>query len=271
MTLLRWAAGSVVVFYLAAVAALYVFQRALLYPIPQSLRTPPAAAGFPEAEEIIAQTRDGERIVLWHVPPRRDRPVVLFFHGNGDILAWRVPRFRTLTADGTGLVAVSFRGYAGSSGKPTEQGLLEDGAAAYDFAVARYAPARIVSWGYSLGSGVAIAVATTQPVGAVVLEAPYTSIVDVAAGAYPFVPVRWLMRDRFHSDQRIGALNVPLLIMHGEKDSVVAATYGRQLYELAPGRKRFVAFENGTHINFDEQGAIATAKAFLAEMVSKPE
>ncbi len=271
MTSLRWAAVCLVLLYVTAVAAMYVFQRALLYPIPQTLRTTPAAAGFPEAEEVIARTRDGEQVVLWHVAPKADRQVVVFLHGNGEVLAWRVPRFRALTADGTGLVALSFRGYAGSTGKPTEQGLLDDGATAYDFAAARYPPARIVPWGYSLGSGVAIAMATTRPVGGIVLEAPYTSTVDVAAGAFPFFPVRWLMRDRFHSDKRIGALKAPLLVMHGEKDSVISIEFGRRLYELAPGPKRFVAFENGTHIDLDQQGAVGTVQAFLGEIRQKPQ
>ena len=101
MTLLRWALGSLVLLYLVAVATLYLLQRSLLYPIPQATRTSPAAAGFAEAEEVVADTADGERVILWHVPPKGDRPVVVFFHGNGDILAWRVPRFRALTADGT--------------------------------------------------------------------------------------------------------------------------------------------------------------------------
>jgi uncharacterized protein len=269
MTLLRWALGSLALFYLLTVAALYLFQRALLYPIPQSERTSPVAAGFGEAEEIVADTADGERVILWHVPPKGDRPVVLFFHGNGDILAWRVPRFRALTADGTGLVALAFRGYAGSSGKPTEDGLLQDGATAYDFAAARYPSRRVVPWGYSLGSGVAVAVATTRPVGAIVLEAPYTSTVDIAASAYPLFPVRLLMRDRYHSDQRIGALKAPLLVMHGERDTVIAASFGRRLYELAPQPKRFVSFETGTHIDLDEQGAIGIVQRFLAEAIRK--
>jgi uncharacterized protein len=269
MTLLRWALGSLALLYLAAVAALYLFQRALLFPIPQTERTSPAAAGFPDAEEIIVDTADGARIVLWHVPPKGDRPVVLFFHGNGDILAWRVPRFRALTADGTGLVAVAFRGYAGSSGTPTEQALLQDGATAYGFAAARYPAARIVPWGYSLGSGVAVAVATTQPVGAVVLEAPYTSTVDVAASAFPLFPVRLLMRDRFHSDRSIAELKAPLLVMHGERDTVIAAAFGRRLYELAPQPKRFVAFETGTHVNLDELGAVGIVHRFLDETVGR--
>jgi len=269
MTLLRWALGSLALLYLAAIVALFLLQRALLFPIPQSARTSPAEAGFGEAEEIVADTADGERIIVWHVPPKGDRPVVLFFHGNGDILAWRVPRFRALVADGTGLVAVAFRGYAGSSGTPTEEALLQDGAAAYDFAVARYPAARIVPWGYSLGSGVAVAVAVTRPVGAIVLEAPYTSTVDVAAAAFPLFPVRLLMRDRFHSDRRIANLKAPLLVMHGEQDTVIAAAFGRRLYELAPQPKRFVAFETGTHINLDELGAVGVAQRFLDETLHR--
>ena len=270
MTLLRWA-GLAVLLYVAIVAALYAFQRALLYPIPQTGRTAPAAAGFAEAQEVIVTTRDGEKVIVWHVPPKSGRPVVIFFHGNGEVLAWRVQRFRALIADGTGLVAVSFRGYGGSTGAPTEQGLLEDGAAAYGFTAAAYAPERIVPWGYSLGSGVAVAIATAQPVGGLILEAPYTSITDIAASAYPLFPVRWLLRDRFHSDERIGRLTAPLLVMHGERDAVIAAAFGRRLYELAPGRKRFVAFERGTHVDLDEQGAVAEARAFLNEIARKDE
>jgi fermentation-respiration switch protein FrsA (DUF1100 family) len=271
MTTLRWAALWLVVFYVAAVVAMYVFQRALLYPVPQAFRTAPAAAGFAEAEEIFVKTRDGEQVILWHVPPKAGQPVVIFFHGNGEVLAWRVPRFRALTADGTGVVAVSFRGYGGSTGAPTEQGLFSDGAAAYEFAAARYAPSRIVAWGYSLGSGVAVALATTHPVGAVVLEAPFTSAVDVAAGAYPFFPVRWLMRDRFQSDQRIGALKAPLLVMHGDKDTVVSIAFGRRLYALAPEPKRFVAVEGGTHVDLDQRDIVAVGQAFLQEIGLKRE
>lgn len=267
MTLLRWAAGSLVLLYAVAVAALYLFQRALVYPIPQSGRTSPAAAGFSEAEEIVVPTRDGESIILWHVPPKANRPVVIFFHGNAEVLAWRVPRFRALTSDGTGLVALAFRGYAGSSGRPTEQGLMADAAAAYAFAATRYSPSQIVLWGYSLGSGVAVAQAATQPVGAVVLEAPYTSLVDVAARAFPLFPVRLLMRDRFSSDRRIGELKAPLLVLHGQRDTVIAPEFGRRLFARAPEPKRFVAFEAGTHVNLDELGAVAIAQRFLEETV----
>ena len=167
-------------------------------------------------------------------------------------------------------MALSFRGYGGSSGTPTEQGLLNDGAAAYEFAAARYAPARIVPWGYSLGTGVAVPLATAHPVGGLVLEAPFTSAVDVAAGAFPLFPVRWLMRDRFHSDRLIGALKVPLLVIHGDKDTVISASLGRRLFDLAPEPKRFVSIAGGTHVDLHERGSGAVAQAFLREIGQEP-
>ncbi len=260
----QWIAALAVTGYVAAVVVLYVFQRALLYPAPQTTRADPAGAGFPEAQENILETSDGEKVIVWHVPPKDGKPVVLFFHGNGEVLAWRVPRFRAIIADGTGLVALSFRGYGGSSGKPTESGLLNDGAAAYAFAAARYPSERIVPWGYSLGTGVAVAIAASKPVGKLVLEAPYTSVSDVGAGLFWYMPVRWLMWDSFRSDERIAAVKVPLLIIHGEQDSVVPVRLGRRLYDRAPGPKRFVPFPQGTHINLDDYGAVDIVRAFMA-------
>ena len=97
----------------------------------------------------LLATSDGEKIIAWHVAPRDNKPVVIFLHGNGDILAWRVPRFRALTSDGTGLIAIDYRGYGGSTGRPSEAGLLIDAKTAYAYAVARYPAARIAVWGES--------------------------------------------------------------------------------------------------------------------------
>ena len=143
-------------------------------------RTAPAAAGFPEAEEHVLTTADGEKIIAWHVAAKPGHLVVLFFPGNGDFLAGCVGRFRGITSDGTGLVALSYRGYAGSSGKPSEQGLLRDAAAAYAFTSARYGADRIVVWGFSLGSGVAVALAADQPIGKLV---PGSSLYVGSGGA----------------------------------------------------------------------------------------
>lgn len=263
MALLKWlliiAAGT----YVAGLAVLFVMQRTMLFPIPPVGRTAPSAAGFPEAEEHVLTTADGEKVIAWHVPARPGHKVVLYFHGNGDFLAGVVPRFKALTAGGTGLVALSYRGYAGSSGSPSEQGLLQDAEAAYAFTAARYPSERIVAWGFSLGTGVATAVAADRPIDRLILEAPYTSTVDVAGAMFRFVPVGLLMRDSFHSDRRIARVNVPLLIMHGAKDPAIPLRFGERLFALAKEPKRFVRFADGGHNDLDLFGATETAKVFI--------
>jgi fermentation-respiration switch protein FrsA (DUF1100 family) len=263
MTVLKWLLIVVSVGYVGGLAAMFLLQRAILFPIPQNVRTPPAAAGFPQAEEHLLTTDDGEKVIVWHVPGRPGHPVVLYFHGNGDFLAGFFGRFRDVIADGTGVVALSFRGYAGSSGKPSEQGLLRDAAATYAFATARYRADKIVLWGFSLGTGVAVALAAEQPVGGLILEAPYSSIADVAASAFPIFPARLVIRDPFHSDQRIGRVKAPLLVMHGARDPTIPIAFGERLFALAHEPKQFVRFSEGSHNDLDDHGATATARQFI--------
>jgi fermentation-respiration switch protein FrsA (DUF1100 family) len=264
MIVLKWLLIVVSVGYLGGLVALFLLQRSLLFPIPQAIRTAPAAAGFVQAEEHVLSTADGEKVIVWHVPARRGHPVVLYVHGNGDFLAGFFGRFRALIADGTGVVALSYRGYAGSSGQPSEQGLLQDAAAAYAYTAARYGADRIVLWGFSLGSGVAVALAAEQPVAKLILEAPYTSVADVAASAFPFAPVRWLVRDPFHSNRRISGVTAPLLVMHGARDLAIPIRFGERLFALAREPKQFVRFPEGGHNDLDNFGAVETARRFIA-------
>jgi uncharacterized protein len=264
MALLKWTLIVCVVGYAGVVALLYVMQRALMY-FPETERTPPAVAGLSAAHEIIFDTADGEKLVAWHVPPRGEQAIVLYLHGNGGALRHRAGRFHALTADGTGLIAIDYRGFGGSTGHPTEAGLLTDARTAYEFAVARYPAARIAVWGESLGTGVAVGLAVERAIGRLVLEAPFTSAVDVAARRYPLVPVRWLMQDQFRSDLRIGSVAAPLLVLHGEHDTVVPIEYGERLFGLAHEPKRFVRYPDGEHEGLDQLGALATVKAFLGE------
>jgi len=263
MTVLKSLVVLVSVGYLSGLVVLFFAQRAFIFPIPQTVRTTPQAAGFAEAEEHFLTTADGEKVIIWHVPAKPGRAVVIYFAGNGDFLAGLADRFRAITSDGTGLVALSYRGYAGSSGRPSEQGLLQDAAAAYAFTSARYGTDRIVVWGFSLGSGVAVALAADQPVGKVILEAPYTSIVDIAGSRFRIVPVRWLIWDQFRSDQRIGRVSAPLLFMHGARDATIAIGFGERLFALAHEPKQFVRFPGGGHENLDDFGAIGTARRFI--------
>jgi fermentation-respiration switch protein FrsA (DUF1100 family) len=248
------------------VALMYVMQRSLMYH-PERVRTPPDVAGLLDARELVLDTADGEKLIAWYVPPRDGRPLVLYFHGNAGALQHRVERFRALTAAGNGLLALSYRGYGGSTGSPSEAGLIADAEAAYRFALVHAPAERIVAFGESLGSGVAIALAATHKVGAVVLEAPFTSAADVGAAVYWFLPVRLLMRDPFYSDRRIGEVKVPLLILHGTLDRVVPMKLSERLYALANEPKRFVRFNNAGHVNLDRFGAMPVILAFIAEVL----
>jgi fermentation-respiration switch protein FrsA (DUF1100 family) len=264
MTSLKTLLGLALLIYVGLVLLLYVTQRSLQY-LPERMRTAPAAAGLPQAEEVMLDTADGERVIAWHAPPRDGKPVVLYFHGNGASLRWRTERFRSLIADGTGLLALSYRGYGGSSGSPTEKGLIADGTAAYDFAAERYTPERLALWGESLGSGVAVAIAAEKPVGRVVLESPFSSAADVGAAHYWYVPVRLLMKDQFRSDLLAARITAPVLVMHGDRDQVVPFELGQRLYELIQAPKQFVRFPGLGHNELGANGAVETAQRFLRE------
>ena len=263
MTVLKWLLIVVSAGYACGLLTLFFAQRAVLFPSPTNARTAPKAAGFLEVEEHVLTTADGEKVIAWYVPARPGRPVVLYFHGNGDFLAGFFGRFRSLLADGTGVVALSYRGYAGSTGKPSEQGLMQDAAAAYAFTTARYRPDNIVVWGFSLGTGVAVALAAEQRIGKLILEAPYTSVADVAASMFWFAPVRPLIRDQFRSDSQIPRVKAPLLVMHGALDPAIPVTFGERLFALANEPKRFVRIARGGHNDLDNFGGIEIARNFI--------
>jgi fermentation-respiration switch protein FrsA (DUF1100 family) len=263
MSNLKWLIMYALVGYAAVLALLYVTQRAMQY-FPERFRTAPAAAGLPQAEELVLDTADGERVIVWHVPPRGNKPVALYFHGNGGSLRNRVDRFRALTEDGSGLVALSYRGYGGSTGTPSEAGLIADALAAYAFTSARYGSERIVLWGESLGSGVAVALAAQMPVGYLILQSPFTSAADVGAQKYWFVPVRLMMKDQFRSDLRIGKVAAPVLILHGDRDDIVPIALAERLYGLINAPKRFVRMAGVGHNDVGAQ-AVEAARQFIGE------
>ncbi|ARQ00455.1 alpha/beta hydrolase [Pseudorhodoplanes sinuspersici] len=251
--------------YLGLLAIMYVLQRTLMY-FPDKVHTAPADAEFPQAREVKLTSVDGTQVLAWTVPPQPGKPVVVYFHGNGGSLQHRVPRFKPLVSDGTGLVALSYRGYGGSHGSPNEEGLIADGRAAYDFARKTYPDAKIVLWGESLGTGIATAIAAENAIAALVLEAPYTSTLEIAQAHYPFIPVRWLMKDQFHSSERIGKVKAPVLILHGDRDTVIPIAHGERLYALAPEPKKLVRFAGGDHEGLDRFGALQAARDFMAKL-----
>jgi uncharacterized protein len=227
---------------------LAIFQRKLLY-FPQSSEVAPADVGLPQARVLNLKTPDGETLIAWYIAPAPGKPLILYFHGNGGGLGLRNIRFQKLTETGNGLLAVEYRGYGASTGTPTETGFHLDGEATYAEALALGVPAsRLVVMGESLGTGVAVALAARHDVGALVLDSPFSSIVDVAASLYWIFPVRLLMRDRFQSDEKIADVHAPVLMVHGSNDGVVPIRFGEKLFKLANPPKRFIRVEGGNHL-----------------------
>ena len=246
------AVAACVALYAALVIGLFVGQRKILFRC-DAAEVDPATLGL-KAEILRLKTEDGETLLAWRVPPAPGRPLILYFHGNAGGLDLRVERFRAIAKAGMGFLAIEYRGYASSTGSPSERGLKLDGEAAYAAAVASgVAPERIVALGESLGSGVAIALAARHKLGALVLDSPYSSIVDVAASAYWFVPVRALLRDPFRNDLLIGTIHTPTLIVHGSKDVVVPIRFGEKLFGLANPPKDFWRVEGAAHLAMGER------------------
>jgi len=213
----------------------------------------PATLGL-EAATVRLKTEDGESLVAWSITPRPGGPLILYFHGNAGGLDLRVERFRAMAKAGMGVLAIEYRGYGASTGRPNERGLKLDGEATYAAAIASGAkPERIVVMGESLGSGVAVSIAARHKVGALVLDSPYSSIADVAAAAYWFVPVRALLRDPFRNDLLIAQVNAPTLMVHGTKDPVVPIRFGEKLFALANPPKTFWRVEGAGHLALGER------------------
>jgi pimeloyl-ACP methyl ester carboxylesterase len=247
--------------YVLAVAGATLLQRSFIYN-PTAPEGPPAIAGLPIQAEHI-ETADHQRLVAWWLAPKPGKPVVLFFNGNGGRLEPLKWRMRRLAGDGVGMLAVAYRGYSGSTGSPSEAGLNQDALAAYGWLARRYRARDIIVHGFSLGTGVAVHLAAERPVRAVVLEAPYTSMVEVAAERTPWIPVKLLLWDRFQSSRWIEQVRAPVLIAHGDHDSVIPFAMGRRLYELAPGPKVFVRMHGSDHSTMVRDGLYDRLLAFI--------
>ena len=251
------------IIYAAVVAIAYAAQRKLMY-FPDATRIEPARIGLDGVREVELSTPDGARIVAWYTPAPPGQPTLLYFHGNGGNLAGRGQRIARYQNARLGVFMISWRSYSGSTGNPSEIANVADARLAYEHLVKLgVPPADIILYGESLGSGVAVQLATEVPVAGVVLDAPYTSTVELGAKAYPFLPVRWLMQDRYESARRIAGIGAPLLILHGARDTVIPVAMGQRLHALAREPKKIVIFPDGNHVDLDEHGAVVKLRAWI--------
>jgi len=255
--------GCALAAYGGIVGGLYQFQRRLLYR-PNKTRPRLEDLALLGVREVVLTTSDGLSLFSWYLPPGSGRPVIAYFHGNGGHIGYRTERLRRFARDGYGVLLAEYRGYAGNPGTPCETGLYTDAQAAIDFLDHQaIASNRIVLWGESLGSGLAVYLAARHAVAGVILEAPFTSIAAAARHRYPFVPAGRLVRDRFDSLSRIAQVKAPLLILHGERDMIVPVRHGRALLAAASAPKEGWFSPGGGHQNLAQFGALDAAIAFI--------
>lgn len=245
------------------VAFLYANQRRMLF-FPDPTRVSPEAARLTGVSEETLSTPDGETLVSWWSPPHNGKPVVLYFHGNGGNLAGRAGRMQLFQEAGFGALMLADRGYSGSTGQPTEKALVADALLAFDALVARGIPAnRIVVFGESLGTGLAVQVAAARTIAALILDSPFTSTADVGQRRIPFVPVWLLMTDRFDSLSRIAHVKAPLLVIHGDQDDVVPYDLGAKLFAAANEPKRLLTLPGGGHVTPLRDGPWSVVRPFI--------
>jgi fermentation-respiration switch protein FrsA (DUF1100 family) len=231
-------------------ALIWTQQRKLIY-FP-SQQVPPVEALLPAADEVAFTTADGLLLNGWFVPAFGGSEIgtVLVTNGNAGNRADRAPLAAALAAEGFSVLLFDYRGYGGNPGRPSEHGLIADARAALAYLQGREDtdPERIIYFGESLGTGVAVALAAEQPPAALALRSPFTSLGDVARWHYPFLPVGLMLRDTFNSEQRITDVQCPLLVLAGSRDGVIPEALSRRLFDAAlQKRKRLVIIDGAGH------------------------
>ena len=259
--------GAAFALYIVLIAAMYFGQRKLMYS-PGVTMGVPVFHGIPEVVPIKLSSSDDLALTSWFRAPGTNKPIIIYFHGNAGHIGDRGVKVRKYVEAGYGILLVGYRGYGGNSGSPTEHGLYDDATAALNFLIRTgISPDQWVLYGESLGAAVAVEMAARfgekSPVAAVVLEAPFTSMVDAAKSHYPFAPVGMLVLDRYDSISKINKINSPLLVVHGEADLTVPQKLGVRLFEAAHEPKTAFWIKNAGHSNLYDFDADERVMEFI--------
>lgn len=238
-------------------------QRRLIYfPTPGPL--PSAAMVLPHGRDVVLDTDDGIRLGAWYFPVDGHATAVLVCNGNGGDRSMRAALAAALNRMGLSVLLFDYRGYGGNPGRPSEEGLAADARAAQAWLAAQpdVDPQRMVYFGESLGAAVAVGLALRRPPAALVLRSPFTSLADVAAVHYPWLPARRLLLDRYPSIERIASVSAPLLVIAGDRDGIVPESLSRRLHDAAGEPKHYVVVRGAGH----NDPALLDGRLMLDEM-----
>lgn len=247
-------------------AYMYANQRALQYS-PAGEITELSATKLTSAEPVAITSGTGI-VNGWYQAPSPGKPVIVYYKGNTGSFTYEHERYERWVADGYGFLAFDYRGFPTSPGEITEDNMLQDSLAAFDW-VRETTPAPIVIWGRSIGTGPATYVASERDAKALLLETPFLSAVNVAAERYPILPVWWVMQDQFRSDLWIKNVTEPVLIAHGTADTVIEVSNGERLYKLAPNPYELWIVPSAGHSDLWAAGIWGHAEPFFEKALAQ--
>ena len=250
--------------YLLLIIIMFIFQRSLLYQ-PSRERLDVSYYNSSGLKKINFTTQDGIILKsLFKKPSKSENNTIVVFHGNAGHIGHRVQKFKPFMDEGYGLLLLEYRGYGENKGKPTESGLYLDGKAALDFLTNYNIPVnKTILYGESLGCGLAVKFSTEESFKATILEAPYTSIADVAMRQYWYLPARWLVLDCYDIISKVKNINSPLLVLHGLKDKIISIDFGKRVFNSAPKPKQALYIPNAGHNNLYEFNIYKKVISFL--------
>lgn len=239
--------------------------------VPDPKRIAPKDAGLAGVEEIVFKATDGTRLIAWYRAAKTGKPTLLYFPGNSGNAADRAGKIKTIGADGYGVFMLNYRRYGGSGGRPTEKRVSADAVSAYDYLRGLgVTPRDIVVYGESLGTAVATRLCLQRDAQALVLEAPFTSVVDVGKLMWPLLPLQYIMVDQYRTVDRIGQVQIPLLIIHGGRDAVIPLDQARRVLHAANEPKMLQVVPRAGHNDLYEQGAWTRVRDYLASLKPEP-
>ena len=239
--------------YALLVLFLFFFQRSYLY-FPSKEKIDVSYFIDSGLKEIELTTSDGLVLKSWFKKPStQEGYTILIFHGNAGHVGHRIEKFKRFITAGYGFLFLEYRGYGGNPGKPTEKGLYYDALSALKFlSKQKIFSDKTILYGESLGCGIVVKLSSETAFAATVLEAPFTSIADVAQRQYWYLPAKWLVLDRYDILRIIGNIKSPLLVIHGEKDNIINISLGKKVFDAAPQPKEALFVPNAGHNNLFE-------------------
>ncbi len=239
--------------------------------VPSPARVAPQDVGLAGVEEVVFKAMDGTRLIAWYRPAQPGKPTLLYFTGNSGNTADRAGKIKPIVADGYGVFMLNYRRYGGSGGRPTEKRIAADAVSAYDYLRGLgVTPQDIVLYGESLGTAVATRLSLQRDAQALVLEAPFTSVVDVGRLMWPLLPLGLIMVDQYRTIDRIGQVDTPLFIIHGGRDNVIPLDHARRVFHAANEPKTLSVVPRAGHNDLFEQGAWSRVRDFLASLAPVP-